>query len=80
MPFIAKMSPKKVRTKAVPRLHHPPFKSARQFCGFYCENAGRFCLGVAESDVVVPALKRTRSEQEANKKRTFYLYDASIAA
>ncbi len=73
-------SPYQGRTKAAPCLPHACIRLApsvhkvcsgstsvsRSTCG---KDAGLFYVDFAESDVVVPALKRRKSEQGAKKKR-----------
>jgi hypothetical protein len=40
------------------------------FCRFHCKYAGGFYPESAKSDIFVPALKRRKSEEEANMKHT----------
>jgi hypothetical protein len=58
-----------LRTKSVPSPLLPRFKSAPKFCFFCCKYAGVFYDKSTESDVFVPALERTKSEQRAKKER-----------
>lgn len=59
-----------LRTKSVPSPLLPRSKSAPKFCFFCCKYAGMFYLKSTTSDLVVPALERTKSEEGAKKERT----------